>query len=81
MGPQFRPARAMLGWTTHALTRRAVVRIATINAIEETNLPSSRLIGEMIMSSDQDFVLAVKDIMQPCRVNVYIARKGCGPVK
>jgi hypothetical protein len=110
----------MLGWTTHALARRAVVSIATINAIEDTNLPSSRLIGEMIMSrktksvllvlttlsaialainislptqaaidgksyedlvSDQDFVLAVQDIMQRCRVNVDIARKGCGPVK
>jgi hypothetical protein len=95
------------------------VSIATINAIEDTNLPSSRLIREMIMSpktksvlvlttlntialainislptqaaiggksyeefvSDQDFVLAVQDIMQRCRVNVDIARKGCGPVK
>jgi DNA-binding XRE family transcriptional regulator len=46
-GPQIRAARAMLGWTSRELARRAVVSIATINAVEDTNLPSSRRQGDL----------------------------------
>jgi len=42
-GPQFRAARAMLGWTVRELARRSVVSIATINAIEDTNVPKRAL--------------------------------------
>jgi hypothetical protein len=46
-GPQFRAARAMLGWTVCELVRRSVVSIATINAIDETNVPSSFRKGDV----------------------------------
>jgi transcriptional regulator with XRE-family HTH domain len=46
-GPQFRAARVMLGWTARELARRAVVSVATIDAIEETNTPSSRRQGDL----------------------------------
>jgi transcriptional regulator with XRE-family HTH domain len=46
-GPQFRAARAMLGWTVHELAQRSVVSIATIHAIEDTNSPSSRRGGDL----------------------------------
>jgi transcriptional regulator with XRE-family HTH domain len=40
IGPQFRAARAMLGWTVRELARRSIVSIATIHAIEDTNVPA-----------------------------------------
>src|ERR1700730_15398442 len=41
-GAQVRAARAMLGWTTRELARRAVVSIATVNLIEGAEgLPST----------------------------------------
>jgi len=40
-GPQFRAARAMLGWTVRELARRAIVSVATINAIEDTSVPKA----------------------------------------
>ena len=46
-GPQFGAARAMLGWTARELARRAVVSMATIEAIEDTNTPSSRRQGDL----------------------------------
>jgi transcriptional regulator with XRE-family HTH domain len=46
-GPQFRAARAMLGWTVLELARRAIVSVATINAIEDTNVPSSHRRGDL----------------------------------
>ena len=46
-GPQFRAARAMLGWTVRELARRSVVSVATINAIEDTNIPSSHRHGDL----------------------------------
>jgi transcriptional regulator with XRE-family HTH domain len=46
-GPQFRAARAMLGWTVRELARRAIVSVATINAIEDTNIPSSHRHGDL----------------------------------
>ena len=47
VGPQFRAARAMLGWTVRELARRSVVSIATINAIEDTDVPSSHRQGDL----------------------------------
>jgi hypothetical protein len=37
-GPQCRAARAMLGWTVRELARRSVVSVATVNAIEDTDV-------------------------------------------
>jgi hypothetical protein len=37
----------MLGWTVRELARRSVVSIATINAIDETNVPSSFRKGDL----------------------------------
>jgi hypothetical protein len=37
----------MLGWTIHELARRSVVSIATIYAIEDTNVPSSLRMGDL----------------------------------
>jgi hypothetical protein len=54
-GPQFRAARAMLGWTVRELARRAIVSVATINAIEDTNVPSSHRRGAAIqMALEED---------------------------
>jgi hypothetical protein len=47
VGPQFRAARAMLVWTVRELARRAIVSVATINAIEDTNVPSSHRQGDL----------------------------------
>ena len=46
-GPQFRAARAMLGWTVRELARRSIVSIATIHAIENTNVHSSYRQGDL----------------------------------
>ena len=45
--PQFRAARAMLGWTVRELARRSIVSIATIHAIEDTNVHSSYRQGDL----------------------------------
>jgi transcriptional regulator with XRE-family HTH domain len=46
-GPQFRAARAMLGWTVRELARRSIVSIPTIHAIEDTNMPSALREGDL----------------------------------
>jgi hypothetical protein len=40
-GAQVRAARGLLGWTAHELAHRAVVSIAMVDFIEETQGPSS----------------------------------------
>jgi predicted DNA-binding ribbon-helix-helix protein/DNA-binding XRE family transcriptional regulator len=47
VGPLFPAARAMLGWTVRELARRVIVSVATINAIEDTNVPSSHRQGDL----------------------------------
>ena len=37
----------MLGWTGREFVRRAIVSVATINAIEDTNVPSSHRQGHL----------------------------------
>jgi transcriptional regulator with XRE-family HTH domain len=47
-GPQFRAARAMLGWTVRELARRSILSIPTIHAIEDTNMPSALRRGDLM---------------------------------
>ncbi len=73
-GPQFRAARAMLGWTVHELAQPSVVSIATIHAIEESNSPSSRRGGDLAAIQA---VLEEGGIVVP--LDVEIEGRRCSP--
>ena len=65
----------------------AILSLTALNAIAlvmNVSLPTRAAINGMTYNDlvgDRDFVLAVQDVMQRCRVNVDIARMECGSVK
>jgi hypothetical protein len=65
----------------------ATLFLTALNAIAlviNISLPTRAAIGGKSyqdLVSDRDFVLAVQDVMQRCRVNVDIGRMECGPRK
>jgi hypothetical protein len=65
----------------------ATLFLTALNAIAlviNISLPTRAAIGGKSyqdLVSDRDFVLAVQDVMQRCRVNVDIGRMECGPGK
>ena len=72
------------------MSRRAKVAILSLTALNAValviniSLPTRAAVGGMTYNdliADLDFVLAVQDVMQRCRVNVDIARMECGSVK
>ena len=72
------------------MSRRAKIAMLSLTALNaialviNVSLPTRAAVGGMTYNdliADLDFVLAVQDIMQRCRVNVDIARMECGSVK
>ena len=67
--------------------KMAMLSLTALNAIAlviNVSLPARAAVGGMTFNdliNDLDFVLAVQDVMQRCRVNVDIARMECGSVK
>jgi len=72
------------------MSRRAKIAMLSLTALNaialviNVSLPTRAAVGGMTYNdliADLDFVLAVQDVMQRCRVNVDIARMECGSVK